>query len=177
MRLGVVSSVGVQPIGAASRMPRFASDRRDRIHQGYQLSDVRGVGTGQRSRQRDASAIGDHVVFTARFRAIRRVWTSLLTPAQGAQRRTVDNRTRPLDAVGAIQLSQQKLVQSLPDTSLVPVAQSPPASHTAATAHLLGQVFPVDAGLEYEQDADQRLAIVNGFSSRIAKSSRLGQRQ
>src|SRR5208337_1688524 len=148
MRLRVVSPVGVHPIGLPSRTPRLASDRRDRVHQGFQLSDVRGVGAGQRSRQRDASAVGDHVVFTPRFRAIRRVWTSLLTPAQGAHRRTVDSRTRPVDPIGGIQFGQQKLVQSLPDTSLVPVAQSPPASHTAATAHLLGQVFPLDAGLE-----------------------------
>jgi len=158
-------------------MPRLAPDRRDRVDQGFQLSDVRGVGAGQRGRQRNASAVGYQMVFTARLRAIRRVWTSLLTPAQGAHRRTVDSRTRPVDLIGGIQLGQQKLVQSLPDTSLVPVAQSPPASHTTAAAHLLRQVFPVDAGLEYEQDADQRLAIVDRFSSGIAEPSQLGRRQ
>jgi hypothetical protein len=117
------------------------------------------------------------MVFTPRFRAIRRVWTGILTPTQGTHRRTVDSRTRPVDPIGSIQFGQQKLVQSLPDTSLVPVTQSPPASHTAATAHLLGQVFPVDTSLEYEQDADQCLAIVDRFSSGIAKPSRFRWRQ
>src|SRR5271157_717957 len=99
MRLRVVSPVGVHSIGAPSRMPRLAPDRRDRVDQGFQLSDVRGVGAGQRGRQRNASAVGYQMVFTARLRAIRRVWTSLLTPAQGAHRRTVDSRTRPVDLI------------------------------------------------------------------------------
>ena len=185
MRLGVVGPVGVESIGAASRAPRLASDRRDRVHQRFQLANVRGVGAGQGRRQRDASAVGDHMVFTPGFRAIRRVRTGLLAPAQGAHRRTVDDRTRPVDAVGAVQFSQQKLVQRLPDTGLVPVARSrrQQPGHTAATAPATpeGRSSQVPhAGLEWtNRMPDQRLARLSiGFSSGIAENRRgLGRRQ
>ncbi|POD44331.1 hypothetical protein BKM15_26425 [Pseudomonas syringae pv. syringae] len=51
------------------------------------------------------------------------------------------------------QASQHGLVQLLPDTSGIPVAQTPPASHAAAVAQGLGKVFPWNACLQHEQDA------------------------
>jgi len=51
------------------------------------------------------------------------------------------------------QASQHGLVQLLPDTSGVPVAQAPTASHAAAVAQGLGKVFPWNACLQHEQDA------------------------
>jgi hypothetical protein len=61
--------------------------------------------------------------------------------------------------------------------SKLPPRCSRAASHTAATAQPLRQVFPANAGLENELDADQRLTIINRWSSGIAKPSRLGRRQ
>ncbi|KGG82361.1 hypothetical protein P368_03440 [Comamonas thiooxydans] len=51
------------------------------------------------------------------------------------------------------QADQHGLVQLLPDTSDIPVAQAPPASHAAAVSKGLGKVFPWDACLQHEQDA------------------------
>lgn len=51
------------------------------------------------------------------------------------------------------QADQHGLVQLLPDTSDIPVAQAPPASHAAAISKGLGKVFPWDACLRHEQDA------------------------
>lgn len=51
------------------------------------------------------------------------------------------------------QASQHGVVQLFPDTSGVPVAQAPPASHTAAVPKGLGKVFPWDTGVQHKQDA------------------------
>src|SRR5260370_3426641 len=53
------------------------------------------------------------------------------------------------------QASQHGLVQLLPDTSGIPVAQTPPASHAAAVAQGLGKVFPWNACLQHEQDRSE----------------------
>ncbi len=52
-----------------------------------------------------------------------------------------------------------------------------PAGHAAATAHLDGEVFPGDARLEDEEDAGQRLAVVEGLASGVAEAAGLGGRQ
>jgi hypothetical protein len=51
------------------------------------------------------------------------------------------------------QADQHGLVQLVPDTSDIPVAQAPPASHATAVPKRLGKVFPWDACLQHEQDA------------------------
>jgi hypothetical protein len=54
-----------------------------------------------------------------------------------------------------MQPGQQKLVQLLPYSGLMPVPQPPPAGHARAQAGLLRQELPGDAGAEHEQDARQ----------------------
>ncbi|GEM_PF-3911586 len=61
----------------------------------------------------------------------------------------------PIDLVMFTQASQHGLVRLLPDTSGVPVAQAPPARHTAAVPKELGKVFPWNACLQHEQDATE----------------------
>jgi len=56
-------------------------------------------------------------------------------------------------------------VDVLPDASLLPFVQSSPAGHPATAAHLFGKVLPGDAGLEYEKNASQRFAVVDGLST------------
>jgi hypothetical protein len=45
------------------------------------------------------------------------------------------------------------------DAGLVPGGQAPPARHPRAEAQLLWQVLPLDAGVQYEQDPAQGLAV------------------
>jgi hypothetical protein len=52
-----------------------------------------------------------------------------------------------------------------------------PAGHAAAAAHLQRQVLPRDAGLEDEEDAGQRLAIVEGLATGESEPPWLGWRQ
>jgi hypothetical protein len=47
----------------------------------------------------------------------------------------------------------------MPDTGQMPIAETSPAGHPGATAHLLGQHLPGDTRVEDEQDARQRGSI------------------
>jgi hypothetical protein len=51
------------------------------------------------------------------------------------------------------QTHEHGLVQLLPDTSGVPVAQASPASHATTVSQGLREVFPWNACLQNEQDA------------------------
>src|SRR5256885_8714561 len=70
-------------------------------------------------------------------------------PISGAwYRGAINAGPAPIDLVMFTQASQHGLVQLLPDTSGIPVAQTPPASHAAAVAQGLGKVFPWNARSE-----------------------------
>ena len=118
MRIGVVGPIGVERVRARSRTARLAPDRRDRVHQGFQLADIGGVGSGQSRRQGNASAIGDQVVLAPGSGPIGGVRPRLLTAAEGSHRTAVNYRPRPIDLIGRIQLGQQQLMQGLPDSGL-----------------------------------------------------------
>lgn len=66
------------------------------------------------------------------------------------------------------QASQHGLVQLFPDTSGIPIAQAPPASHAAAVPKGLGEVFPRNACLQHEQDAVEGGLIADCELARIA---------
>jgi len=100
-----------------------------------------------------------------------------LAAAQGPRERTVEGRARPIDLVGGVQLGQEDLAELLPDPGGLPVAEPSPAGHAAAAAHLQRQELPRDAGLEDEEDAGQRLAIVEGLATRESEPPWLGRRQ
>ena len=50
-------------------------------------------------------------------------------------------------------------MELVPDTGFVPGCQAAPAGHARAEAQLLGQVLPLDAGVQDEQDAAQGLPV------------------
>src|SRR5271157_3247137 len=175
--LGVVGPIGVQRLRTTARPARLASHRRNRVHQGLQFADIGGVGPGQSRRQRDASPIGDDVVFAPWFGPISGVWAGLLAAAQRAHRTAVNRRMRPVDPIGGLKFSQKLLMQGLPDTGLMPITQAPPAGHAATAAQFTGQVFPADAGPEHKKDAGECLAVIDWFSSGEAEPARLRWRQ
>ena len=51
------------------------------------------------------------------------------------------------------QSGQQRFVQPVPDPDFLPVAQSAPAAHARAAAHLLREHLPRDATAEHKEDA------------------------
>jgi len=175
--LGVVGPIGVQRLRTTARPARLASDRRNRVHQGLQFADIGGVGPGQSRRQRDASPIGDDVVFAPWFGPIGGVWAGLLAAAQRAHRTAVNRCMRPVDPIGGLKFSQKVLMQGLPDAGLMPITQAPPAGHAATAAQFTGQVFPADAGPEHKKDAGECLAVIDWLSSGEAEPARLRWRQ
>lgn len=61
----------------------------------------------------------------------------------------------PVQSIGVLEMFQQGLVEGLPDTGLMPVAEPSPASDAGTATHLLGQHLPGDPGFQDEQDSRQ----------------------
>jgi len=93
------------------------------------------------------------VSFGAEFASVRGVGDPFPGPRGAWYRGAINAASAPIDLVMFTQASQHGLVQLLPDTSDVPVAQAPPARHAAAVPKRLGKVFPWKACLQHEQDA------------------------
>ena len=74
-------------------------------------------------------------------------------------------RTLPVDLVGLPETLEQDEVQPLPHPGLLPLLQASPASHTRATAHLLGKHLPGDAALRHEDDARESGPVIDARSS------------
>jgi hypothetical protein len=163
----VIGPVRVDPIGPLPRATAPAADRRDCLDQRHQLGDVVAVAAGQRDRQRDAVRFGDQVVLRARPGAVNRARAGFGPPFIAL---TCELSTAALDqssAPGGIELGQQRLVQLLPDPGLVPVAQPPPARHAGPEPQLLWQELPRDPGVQHEQDAAHRLAVIQPPAARV----------
>src|SRR4051812_11445314 len=76
----VVAAVGIQRRGASAGLAHLAAHRWNRLQQRRQLQHVVAVAAGQAHGQRDAVALGDHVVFRARFGAVDRARTGFGPP-------------------------------------------------------------------------------------------------
>src|SRR3954469_1896636 len=101
---------------------------------------------------------------------------------RGPDMRGVDDRPRPVQLPRAVQLSQQQLVQTLPDPGPVPLLETPPAGHTRPEPQLLRQELPLDPGVQHEQDPTQHLPIRDPLPPRIPRipwipRNRLGQQR
>lgn len=70
MRIGIVASITIHPLGTTAGAAAFAFERRDGFHQGHQLRDIVRIRTGQDHGQWNALRIRNEVVFAARFRLI-----------------------------------------------------------------------------------------------------------
>lgn len=66
-----------------------------------------------------------------------------------------------------IELGEQELVQSLPHPGLVPVPQPARTRHARAEAQFLGQVLPLDAGMQHMQDSAQHVPVRKWFAARM----------
>src|ERR1043165_5992050 len=78
----------------------------------------------------------------------------------------------PVQSAGGMQFGQQRLVQTLPDTRVVPVTQSAPAGQPRAEAQFLGQELPRNPVVEHEQDAGQDLPVIQTLAARVIQATR-----
>jgi hypothetical protein len=89
----------------------------------------------------------------------------LFTATDGADMGRVDDEPLEVNLVRPTKVGQQDLVDLAPDARGLPVAQAVPTGHAAATAHLLRQILPGQAGLEDEDDPSKDFAIVKEGAS------------
>jgi hypothetical protein len=80
VRLRIVAPVALNQRRFARGATRTAAERRNRVDQRQQLGDVVAVGGGQDRRQRDASRLGENVVFRPRLTAIGWVRSTFFPP-------------------------------------------------------------------------------------------------
>jgi len=99
------------------------------------------------------------------------------SPPDRSHRPAVDDRPREVDLVGSAKPVQQDAMDLLPHAGGVPVAQTSPARHARAAAHLLGEMLPRDPGLEHEENPGQRSPGRHRLAAGIQEPARLGKRQ
>src|SRR5512135_1981028 len=174
MLVRVEASVAVQAPRPTPRPTGLAAHRWDRIDQRDHRHDIRDVGRSRGGRQGHAVSIRDDRVLAALLAAVYRAGSGLLPTTACPHEAAVDDGAVPIDLVRTLQLGQQDLVQLLPEAGSRPVAEPAPAGHTTTAAHLAGQILPVDAGLQDEEDAGQALAVVDRLAAGEAEPARLG---
>jgi len=74
-----------------------------------------------------------------------------------------------VDLVRFASMVEEFPVDALPHPLWLPLAQPTPTGHARAAAHLLGQLFPGDAGFEHEDDPRKHGAVVEPFAPRMPK--------
>jgi hypothetical protein len=118
-----------------TRSAPWPNDGRDRVYQLHQQQRVVGAGRRQPHRQRSQwrrSAGGTWNPACPGSTG----FAPVNSPQAAPDTDRVDGRPRPVDLVVVTQPVQQPVMQLLPDTAGLPVPQSPPAGHAAATAQL-----------------------------------------
>jgi hypothetical protein len=140
----VVPLIGMQLGRSLARPTRLASwpdDRRNRVRQLLQQQRVVGVGRRQPARQWQAGGVDQQVVLGAGLAAVDWIRASQL-PTSRSDTHAVDRGPRPVDLAVVAQPVQQPMMQVLPHSGLLPVAQPSPAGHAAPAAWLLGREQP-----------------------------------
>ncbi len=149
-----IALVGVQLRWSFTGMPSQACNRRNRVHTPLEHLGVLPVRRADQDRQRDASGIYNDVSLGAELALSVRLEPISYSPRGSAWYGWAINAgPAPIDLVMFTQAIQHGLVQLLPHSSGIPVAQVPPASLAAAVLKGLGKVFPGNSCLRHEQDA------------------------
>jgi hypothetical protein len=162
---GIVASIGVELFGSRTWSSAAPAHWRDVDDHRKELCDVRSVGAREFNLKRNTVAVGDDVVFAAELGPVGRVWAGLRPTANRPNGTAIHGSSGPIDAIIGVELSQDNLVQSIPNSSLLPITQPPPACHTAAAPHLLRQILPWDSCLEHKQNACQHCPVADPWAT------------
>src|SRR3954447_24341612 len=99
------------------------------------------------------------------------------SPQKGTHMRSVDGGTRPIDRARRVQPGEQLLMQRVPHTGLLPVAQPPPRRDPGAVAVLLRQVLPRDPRVQHVQDPVEDQPVGDRLAPRVAPPPRTDRDQ
>ncbi len=173
VRPRVVGAIALDALRAATWSARLARYGKNRIHQRMQLSDIVRVRAGQRGRERNPIGVGDDVMFAAGFTAICRIGARFIPPCTAR----TDDGSRPIDLVCVLQMREQRFVDALPHTALLPSMQTTPRRHAASPAEFLRQMLPRQPRLQDEENRRQRFAMVDWLATRETLAAFLRRRQ
>lgn len=98
--------------------------------------------------------ISDDVVLASQLPAASGVRAGRVATQRGLERGAINQGSGPVDAVSPLQLVEQDRMQALPDTGTLQ-AQVGAAGLAASPVQLCGQVIPIEAGLQNEDDPRQ----------------------
>jgi hypothetical protein len=68
--------------------------------------------------------IGEQMVFTSQFAAIRGIWAGFFTSTGGTQRGAIHESAIPIDLVGGLKFRKQGFKNTLPNTGLLPLSKA-----------------------------------------------------
>lgn len=112
----------------------------------------RAGGARQSHAERRAAGVSDEMAFRTQPAPVRRV-RPVASPFFGRDRGTVQTHPAPIDLAGSMQAFQRNLIEPLRNANGLPIAQTAPANHCAATAYLGCQHLPWQAAGQHEQIA------------------------
>lgn len=138
MRLRVVAPVALNERRLAHRSTRTAAQRRNRVNQGQKLGDVVAVGGGQERRQRDATRLGENVVFRPRLAAIGWVRSSFFPPRNA--------RTEALSTRARVRSSWPRWRNSASKTACSRRQTPARCQRTSRRQHVLPEPQPISFG-------------------------------
>lgn len=98
-------------------------------------------------------------------------------PSYGPHQHRVDTGPQPVQNLLLGELLEQGSVQLLPDSGLLPLAQSAPGDVPGSASQGWGQVPPLVPGVQHEQDALQSGTVIDARSSARASGQWLGRAQ
>ncbi len=169
---GIVAAIGVDDAGLLKRSATNAANGWNRINERQQLRDVVGVRPVRiATRGTPLASTRTWCLEPGRARSVG--FGPVFRPPQRRARTTNRPQRMTVDLAGRTQLVEKQLVQLVPYTSLLPVAQSPPACGARAKAQTSRQVVPTNSRFEHEQDAVESRTVGHARATRIALRSKL----
>lgn len=104
------------------------------------------VGAGEHYREWQPPAIDGEVELAPQLAPVGRIRAGALASRWGENGCVVHRHPEAVDQGVSLQMDQQCLLQLLPDSGRLPVAQPAPARHARAAAHHFWEMLPRDAG-------------------------------
>jgi hypothetical protein len=163
----IVSLVSVELARLLSRWSPGLLDRRHRIDHLLQHQAVLDVASRQRDSERNALSIRKDVALRARLAAVRGVRACDRAPLLAATEALSRAARRKSMALRLPSRSRRARWRRSHTPAFCQIAQSAPAGHAGAAAHLVRQQLPWCARAKHEQDARQGSAIRNTRSSAL----------
>ena len=175
-RLRVVPAIPDCTVRSPARSTAFALKWGNRIHQGQCFLRVVSIGASQADGKGHALPVANQMTLASALGPIGGIRTGLVSRVHCADGTAIDHRPRPINLLLTRQPIEQREVDEIPHTRLLPVAHPAPARHPRPTPEFLRQHLPRDTAAEDKENAGQTGAIRHARPSTL-RSSRWTQQE